>query len=149
MITLPLDLTLNGSPVRVTRIGTDAVVYHLLKDEDGTLVRDGGDIPVAGYTLTDDTTAEDIAAHLANPPATPAPVPTSVPLWAFRQVLLEDNLLAAIQTAVSANTLAANFLEYGNFVDRSSPLLAEIATGLGKTDAEVDGLFRRAAAIRL
>lgn len=122
----------------------------VLDHGDGTFYRIARpDGQVVGISANGEPSEANVEADIANPPAVVVPPPASVPLWAFRQVLLEDNLLAAIQTAVQANTLAANFLEYGNFVDRSSPLLAEIATGLGKTDAEVDDLFRRAAAIRL
>lgn len=83
------------------------------------------------------------------PPAAPEPVPAEVPLWAFRQVLIEDSLLATILAAVEGNAVLVNFLEYGNFVDRASPSLATIAAQLGKTDAEVDQIFRRADALKL
>ena len=77
------------------------------------------------------------------------PPPASVPLWAFRQVLIEDGLLPTILAAVQGNVVLTNFLEYGNFVDRSSPSLAAIATQLNKTSDEVDQMFRRAAALKL
>lgn len=79
----------------------------------------------------------------------PLPVPAEVPLWAFRQVLIEDGLLAGILAAVSSNAVLTNFLEYGNFVSRGSPSLAQMAAQLGKTSDEVDDYFRRAAALSL
>jgi hypothetical protein len=92
------------------------------------------------------TVAERIARRIA---ARPKPVPAEVPLWAFRQVLIEDGLLATILAAVQGNEILLNFIEYGNFVDRSSPALATLAAQLGKTDAEVDEFFRRAAVKKL
>jgi hypothetical protein len=81
-------------------------------------------------------------------PPPPAP-PAAVPLWAFRQVLIEEGLLASVQAAVAQSATLTNFLEYGNFVDRASPALASLATALGKTPADVDAMFRRAGALKL
>ena len=81
-------------------------------------------------------------------PPLPRP-PATVPLWAFRQVLIEDGLLATVQVAVAKSAALTNFLEYGNFVDRASPALAQLATGLGKSSDEVDALFRRAGALKI
>ena len=87
--------------------------------------------------------------NIPNLPKAKPYYPPSVPLWAFRQVLIEDGLLAQVQALAAGNAAVLNFLEYGNFVDRRSPALAGIATALGKTDAEVDDFFRRAAALKL
>jgi len=82
---------------------------------------------------------------------TPKPLapPVAVPLWAFRQVLIDDGLLTTVQSAVAGNSVISNFLEYGNFVSRSSPALEQLAISLGKTSDEVDALFRRAVALKI
>lgn len=77
------------------------------------------------------------------------PVPREVPLWAFRQILIEDGLLETIVSDLSSDPILLNFLEYGNFVTRSSPALKALATKLGKTDLEVDEVFRRARKIKV
>lgn len=105
------------------------------------------DIIASGDRLRFDEQTQTLVRFTPTPP--PVPVPPEVPLWAFRQVLIEDNLLAAVQTAVADSAVLTNFLEYGNFVDRSSPALAALATGLGKTSDEVDAMFRRAGALKL
>lgn len=89
------------------------------------------------------------AADFTPLPTRPSPVPSTVPLWAFREVLMDDGLLAPVLAAVQTDPRVLNFLEYGNFVDRASPALATLAAQLGKTDAEVDEFFRRAADKRL
>jgi hypothetical protein len=96
-------------------------------------------------TLAERTTQRQIA-RLA---AIPVPVPSEVPLWALRQVLIEDDLLGAVLSAVESNAALLNFIEYGNFVDRSSPALAALAAQLQKTSDDLDDLFRRAATKKL
>lgn len=77
------------------------------------------------------------------------PVPSEVPLWALRQILIEDGLLATILADAASNPILVNFLEYGNYVVRSSLTLRALATKLGKTDAEIDEVFRRASKLKL
>ena len=95
------------------------------------------------------TEAQLVAA--AALPVEPAslPVPDSVPLWAFRSALREADLMETVKAAVAANADLTEFLEYGNTVDRNSSSLAALAAQLGKSKAEVDDLFRRAAAKKL
>lgn len=66
----------------------------------------------------------------------------------LREALTQADLATA-QATLNSYPIAANFLEYGNFVERQSPTLASIAALLGKTDAEIDAFFIRAAAIKL
>lgn len=75
--------------------------------------------------------------------------PTEVPLWAFRQVLIEDGMLDPILEKIKDNAVLINFLEYGNYVTRSSPSLTTIANQFNKSSAEIDELFRRASTLQL
>lgn len=92
----------------------------------------------------DDEAKEWTTAPIVRPER---PVPVSVPLWAFRAILIEDGLLGAVISA--ANDEVKNFLEYGNTVERKSPALVSLATQLGKTEEDVDNLFRRAGSKKL
>lgn len=73
----------------------------------------------------------------------PAPVPLSVPLWAARTILQQNNLLAPATSAVNASPDIAlkNVWEYGNFINRNSPAIQSLATALGLTSAQVDEMF--------
>ena len=103
------------------------------------------DVIASGFNLTWD----EAQKKLVRSPIIKA-VPKQVPLWAFRQVLIEDNLLDTIKTIVQglpdATQRAAilKYLEYGNFIHRDSVSLASLAAALGKSSDQVDGIFRRA-----
>lgn len=78
-----------------------------------------------------------------------ADVPAQIALWQARAVLERRGLLAAANSAV---TLAGDEVlravwEYGNVISRSSPGLAALASALGLSGADVDALFREAAAL--
>jgi hypothetical protein len=116
-----------------------------------------GCAPLPGYDpATDDLpTVEAIAGHLINPPAPVVSVPASVTLWALRVILADDGLLqpildyiTTVQHAPTKHRLT-QFIEYGNYVERDSPTLAGIAALLKKTDAGIDVVFIRAAALKL
>jgi len=102
----------------------------------------------SGDRIRWDVDLEKLVRFTPAPPAPPAP-PATVPLWAFRQILIEDGLLATVQAAIAGNFILTNFLEYGNFVDRSSPALTQLAESLGKTSNDLDSLFRRAGVLKI
>jgi MoxR-like ATPase len=86
--------------------------------------------------------------RLPDPPAPPAPVPTSVsPLQArraLRQAGLSDAVAAWIVTQ-DADTQDA--WEYAVEVLRTDPAIQGAAGALGMTDAQIDELFRLAATL--
>ena len=73
----------------------------------------------------------------------PPPIPQQVPMWAVRSVLKTSGLFDQAQAAIDASTNENLKLvsEYGNFADRNSPSIAELAAALGLTDAQVDQMF--------
>lgn len=81
--------------------------------------------------------------------AAPAPVPAMVTNFQARAALIAAGLFDQADAAVKASTnpLALPAWEYSSTISRSSPLLDALASGLGLTDAQIDDLFRQAAAI--
>jgi len=83
------------------------------------------------------------------------PVPSQVPLWAFRQVLIEDGLLDSVLARVNdlsdatQRAVIENYLEYGNFIDRESDTLASLATSMNIAASQLDDIFRRASLKKL
>lgn len=87
----------------------------------------------------------------------PNPVPATVPNANMRIALRDLGLLAAVKAAAAADRAAHNAIdatddgefwerwEYGNFISRQDPLVLQMQAALGKTDAELDDLFRLAA----
>lgn len=88
-------------------------------------------------------------AEFAPPPPPAPPVPAQVALWQARAVLAQQGLLDAARAAVAAsgNTVLKAVWEYGNVITRASPGLALLAGALDLTEAQVDDLFRAAAAL--
>lgn len=60
----PLDLILPTGPIRVTRAGVDALVFHKLITVANELVRDGSDIPFAPLANADEASDAEIIAHI-------------------------------------------------------------------------------------
>ena len=82
------------------------------------------------------------------PPPVPAPVPAEVPQWQARRALLAAGLLTAVEAAVAAASQDIQITwEYAPNIVRNSPFIAAMAPALGLTDAQIDDLFRAAAAI--
>ena len=82
-------------------------------------------------------------------------VPEYVELWQLRTVLEQRNLLGRINTYVDSlpeppRIALRNAIEYmAEPIDRHWPIINQIAAGIGLTDAQLDDLFRCAAAIEL
>lgn len=94
-------------------------------------------------------TPEEETAFLAAQ-AAPAPVPSVVTMRQARLALLQAGLLGTVNSNIAemsgAEGEAARITwEYAQTVDRNHALIAVIAPGL--TDAEIDDLFRTAAAL--
>jgi len=82
------------------------------------------------------------------PTPPPAPVPAEVPQWQARRALHAAGLLTAVEAAVAASSEDVKITwEYAPNIRRDSPMIAALAPVLGLTDAQLDDLFRAAAAI--
>jgi len=84
------------------------------------------------------------------PPVTPAPpaVPGSVTPRQARLALLAAGKLDAVEAAVNAGPAATRIAwEYGLEIRRDDQLVVDLAAALNLSDAEVDDLFRAAAAL--
>lgn len=98
--------------------------------------------------LVEGATQEEIAE------ANKAEVPFEVPLWAMRTVLRQSGLFQLVLDAIDAfeepiRTIALDFLEYGNFVERRSNTTLLIQQITQKSDEEVDQLFIEANKLKL
>jgi hypothetical protein len=84
----------------------------------------------------------------------PISVPKEVPMWAFREVIfLDDGLRSTYDGFMSVlqsqnqplYEKVNNYIEYGNFIVRSSPTLAALAQSIGKDSSYIDDVFIRAS----
>lgn len=140
------------------------IVYRIRPDGvfDGAVeVPDGPAIP-SGHTRTEPPPTPDghyavmragwelVAGEAPSwpPPPPPPPVPSSVTPLQIRRALLQQGLLDDVQAFVEAADLETRMAwEYAVQIDRNNALIAACATALGKTDAEIDDLFRFAATL--
>jgi len=81
-------------------------------------------------------------------------VPFEVPLWAMRTVLKQSGLFQVIIDVIETleeptRTIALDFLEYGNFVERKSNTVIMIQSISQMTDEQVDQLFIEANKLKL
>lgn len=87
-------------------------------------------------------------AQIAADAAAPAPVPSSITPRQARLALLGAGLLSNVTTAIAAADEATKIAwEFATYVKRDNPIIAAMAAQLGLTSAQVDDLFRAAAAI--
>ena len=127
----PLDLVLPSGPVRVTRAGSDALVFHPLTDDGhGELVRSGPDIPFAPLEITEATTDAQIAAFLVAPP--PEPVLTVEQVWA-------NWLAGSITDPVTGIVLKANRQARNDFIGQATILSISLGSGaiMGTTTVSI------------
>lgn len=119
--------------------------------------------PEYGIAVSDEVYA-DWLSYRANaardgvellPPAPPPkpPVPPFVAMWQARAIMIEDDILddvnaylAAIPDEKERRVAQAKF-EYSNTVRRDDPLAKFVIPQLGKSEAEIDAMFIRAAAL--
>jgi hypothetical protein len=76
----------------------------------------------------------------------PAPVPQSVTPAQMRLALHRAGLLATVQAIANSDPEAAIVWEYATAIVRASPFIAALK-GSAFSDAQIDDLFRAAAAI--
>lgn len=81
-------------------------------------------------------------------------VPSEVPLWSMRILLkkmqLFDSIIYAInQMEEPLKSMALDYLEYGNYIERNSNTVILIQQILQMTDLQVDELFIEASNLKL
>lgn len=82
------------------------------------------------------------------PPVLPEP-PISVTPWQFRKALNSQNLRQTVEDAVTASTdqNLKDGWEFATQFVRNDPFVVSMGAALGKTDAEMDGLFELASSL--
>lgn len=137
-------------PVVVNPIyGSNAPIVAPKKKDGYFVILRGSEKELEKYTSY--ATSEDVGVSFSGS----APVPSEVPLWAFREVLIEFSLLNTLLDAISqiqdtiTRARLTNFLEYGNYIVRSSPTVNSLGAALGKSPEEIDELFRIASGKQL
>lgn len=81
-------------------------------------------------------------------PADPPPpvVITSVTMRQARLALLQSGLLTQVSASITDPAAQIEW-EYAQTVERNSPLVQQIATGLNLTEAQLDDLFQLAVSL--
>jgi hypothetical protein len=99
-------------------------------------------------------TPEEVAEIEARQQQAAAPeVPQQVAMWQARAILIEDDLLDDVNAALAAipdekaRKLAQAKFEYSSTVRRDDPLVTQVIPQLGKSEAEIDAMFTRAAGL--
>jgi|GEM_PF-5144690 len=108
------------------------------------------DPPEGNYAVTSESAPVYDAAHNRAVitriyEAVPEPVPQSVTPLQLVRALRQAGLKAAFDAALDANTEAKEDFALAREIERNDPLVASIATALGKSSGEVDDIFRLAA----
>lgn len=75
------------------------------------------------------------------------PVPASVTRRQFRQALVRSRIRAAFEAAVAADQDTKDRYADSFTFERADPELATVATAIGKSDLEVDTLFKLAGTL--
>lgn len=81
-------------------------------------------------------------------PADPPPpiIVTSVTMRQARLALLQSGLLTQVSASITDPAAQIEW-EYAQTVERNSPLVQQIATGLNLTEAQLDDLFQLAVSL--
>ncbi|MBJ7543270.1 hypothetical protein [Rhodomicrobium udaipurense] len=80
-------------------------------------------------------------------PVVSEPVPASVTPLQIVRALRQAGLKGAFDAALAVDAEAKEDFNLAREIERDDPLVASIATALGKTSAEVDDIFRLAATL--
>ena len=73
-------------------------------------------------------------------------MPVTVSARQFRRALIQLNLLDPVNTLLASAPKSAQVdWEFGTQVERNWPLIGQFAQALGKSESEVDDVFRLAA----
>lgn len=124
-----------------------AIKYTYKLGPRGTMIR----LPDNAIIPTDLANADykDYLTWLAegNTPAPADPVivpPIVVSAWQIRKALNQLNLREQVETAVGSSQDLKDGWEYSTVIERNHPLVVQMGASLGKTVAEMDGLFELA-----
>ncbi|WP_127076020.1 hypothetical protein [Rhodomicrobium lacus] len=80
-------------------------------------------------------------------PEIPEPVPSSVSPLQLVRALRRAGLKEAFEAALAANSEASEDFALAREIERDDPMVASVASALGKSAVEVDNIFRLAATL--
>jgi hypothetical protein len=123
-----------------TVIAHEAGSYHICTD-DGRVI---------GVLANGELSPANVEADIASPAAPIPPVPDEVTPLQMRRALNAAGLRSTVEAAVAAaDQETKDAWEFASTIRRDNALLAGMAVALGLTGAQVDDLFRAAAALEL
>lgn len=99
------------------------------------------------WITSDDTKVQALIAAFVPPPPPP---PEKITQRQVRLILLKNNMLDQVESAITNSTAAdAKELqiswEYASEIERSSTFITSMAASLNLTDSQIDDMFRAAA----
>ena len=111
------------------------------------------DLPVLGegerhVYQPDQVVGDEVHTGIATTEPIPIPIPQTVTPRQFRLALINAGIaLSSIEASLADNELAMVEWEYASEIRRDHALIDQLAAGFGKTEEEVDDLFRLAATL--
>lgn len=109
--------------------------------------------PLTWVACADNVTTEwtyggGVFVQPAGPPPVPVVIPTVVSMRQARLALLQGGLLTTVNTAIETGSEADIITwEYATEVNRADTLVANLATGLGLSETDLDNLFLLASTL--
>lgn len=81
------------------------------------------------------------------------PIPTEIPLWAFRSILTLQGYASQVDSLILAlpepqKTIANVQWQYGNFIERNHPLIDALGAELGLTKEDINNIFKEASKLK-
>jgi len=136
-----------SDPVRSAVVNADNIVENIIVADD-TFVIDGKEIvPVSGEVQVGWVRAEGVFSAPSQESVLD-PVPFSVTPLQMRKALRASGLHADVLAYVAGlNDEAQEAWEYATVIERGNPLIVAAAQSFGKTDEEIDAMFRLAASL--
>lgn len=136
-----------SDPVRSAVVNADNIVENIIVADD-TFVIDGKEIvPVSGVVQVGWVHAEGVFSAPSQESVLD-PVPFSVTPLQMRKALRASGLHADVLAYVAGiNDEAQEAWEYATVIERGNPLIVAAAQSFGKTDEEIDAMFRLAASL--
>lgn len=141
VVTITTVFAIGGSVSAVLDERIEGTRYH----QKGDLWADALTLVQSFEPFSAEENAERDAAEAA---AAVPPVPRSVTPYQARRALTNAGLRDQIEAFVlTLDQAAQDAWQYGLAVERNNPMIAAAAVTLGMTEAEIDDLFRAAAAL--